>query len=77
MRDQGELVRLVRRADGRVVLDAARRAAGRGTWVCGDGACLERALKPGRLAQAFRRPCEVGTNLAEEVRALWQQRRSR
>ncbi len=77
VRDKRELVRLVRRSDGRVVLDATGTAPGRGAWVCDDVACLERALKAARMAQAFRTPCEVGASLAEEVRGLWQQRRSR
>jgi predicted RNA-binding protein YlxR (DUF448 family) len=48
------MLRLVRRADGRV--EADRTAAGRGAYVCDEPECLTRALKPGRLAHAFRRP---------------------
>ena len=51
-RPQRELVRLVRDADGVVVRDARGSAAGRGAYVCVEVACLERALKGGRLAQA-------------------------
>jgi hypothetical protein len=36
--------------------------------VCAGSACVERALK--RLAQAFRRPAEAGSSLAEAVRTL-------
>ena len=38
---------------------------------------VERALKGGRLARAFRKPCEAGATLAEEVRERWQPSRSR
>jgi predicted RNA-binding protein YlxR (DUF448 family) len=59
------MTRLVRRADGRVDADAAGK--GRGAYVCRDAACLERALKPGRLAHAFRRPSAPETALIETV----------
>jgi predicted RNA-binding protein YlxR (DUF448 family) len=64
-RPKRELVRLVRAGDGRVSADA--RGAGRGAYVCRDTECLERALKPGRLAHAFRRPSAVRTELVETV----------
>jgi predicted RNA-binding protein YlxR (DUF448 family) len=48
------MVRLVRGDDGRVSAD--RTGPGRGAYVCRDPACVERALKPARLAHAFRRP---------------------
>jgi predicted RNA-binding protein YlxR (DUF448 family) len=59
------MLRLVRRADGRV--DADRAADGRGAYVCADAPCLERALKPGRLAHAFRKPSEARANLIDSV----------
>ena len=67
------LVRLVRRGTGEVVVDRERRAAGRGAWVCPDATCVTRGLVRGRLAHAFRQPCQAGAHLAEEVRGLWQQ----
>ena len=67
-----ELARLVRDASGIVVLDAAGTVKGRGAYVCADTPCVERALQRARLTHAFRRPCEAGPSLAEEVRRLWQ-----
>jgi hypothetical protein len=55
--------RLVRGADGRVKPD--RTGPGRGAYVCRNPACLERAVKPGRLAHAFRRPSAAGPELIE------------
>jgi hypothetical protein len=63
------LVRLVRLANGTVVVDGALRAAGRGAYVCPEGECLERGLGRGRLSHAFRKPSEAGPNLAAAVRA--------
>ena len=58
-------MRLVRRPDGRV--EADRAAAGRGAYVCATGECLERALKPGRLGHAFRKPSEARADLLDTV----------
>lgn len=64
-RPKAEMLRLVRRPDGRV--DADRVADGRGAYVCADAECLERALKPGRLAHAFKKPSEASAVLIDTV----------
>ena len=71
------LVRLVRGDNGSVRVDSRGSMWGRGAYVCADPSCVERAIRSARLAHAFRKPCSAGTSLAEEVRGLWQQRRSR
>ena len=50
---KAELRRVVRRPDGSVAFDPTGRVAGRGAYVC-SAACLEEALKRGRLARALR-----------------------
>ncbi len=75
MRAKAALVRLVRGADGAVVLDRAGTAHGRGAYVCADDACIGRALQRGRLAHAFRASCEASGSLAEEARGLCQRSR--
>jgi len=62
------MLRLVRGADGRVSADA--QASGRGAYVCRDPECLERALKPARLAHAFRRPSEAQRDLTELIETV-------
>lgn len=64
-RPKAEMVRLVRRADGRVT--AAATASGRGAYVCADPECVERGLKAGRLAHAFRRPSEADPSVMKTV----------
>ena len=51
-REKAELVRLVAR-DGMVEVDAARRAPGRGAYVC-DGRCAQKAAKRRAFGKAFR-----------------------
>jgi len=68
VRPKPALVRLVRRRDGVVVVDARGAASGRGAYVCPDDACLARALGRARLGHAFGKPCEAGEELATAVR---------
>jgi predicted RNA-binding protein YlxR (DUF448 family) len=57
------MLRLVRRVDGHVAVD--RAGAGRGAYVCAQTECVERAVKPGRLAHAFRKPSEARADLID------------
>ena len=52
-RPKRELVRVVRRPDGSVALDASGRSAGRGAYLCADGACWSAALKKHSLERAL------------------------
>lgn len=52
-REKGALVRLVVDPEGRIAVDRAGTAAGRGAWLCGTG-CLRAALKRRALGRAFR-----------------------
>ena len=67
-RPKRELVRLVRRPDGRVVVDAG--APGRGAYVCAEPGCVARALKAGRLGHAFRAACRIDEGLELTVLAV-------
>jgi predicted RNA-binding protein YlxR (DUF448 family) len=62
-------VRLVRRPDGVVVVDTEGSRPGRGAYVCAQPGCTERALKAGRLAQAFRAACRLDDGLQSTVLA--------
>jgi uncharacterized protein len=66
-RPKRELVRLVRRVDGVVVVGT--RPTGRGAYVCAEPECVERALKSGRLAHAFRAACRLDEGLELTVLA--------
>jgi predicted RNA-binding protein YlxR (DUF448 family) len=58
-------VRVVRTPDGRVVLDETGRLAGRGAYLCADGACWNQALEKGTLQRALEVPLpdEIRTRL--------------
>lgn len=70
MRAKRELVRVVRTPDGTVRVDATGKLSGRGAYVCPEAACVERALREGRLARVLNLviPDEV-TGLLREAQA--------
>ena len=69
-RPKTALIRLVRMADGTVVLDRAAALPGRRAYVCTERSCVDRALQRERLTRAFRTSCQASHGLAEEVRGL-------
>jgi uncharacterized protein len=63
-RPKRELIRIVRRPDGSVELDDTGRVAGRGAYLCADGACWTTALAKGALQRA------LGAPLGEAIRSV-------
>jgi predicted RNA-binding protein YlxR (DUF448 family) len=62
-----QLVRIVRTPDGRVVTDPSGKLAGRGAYLCADGACWARAVERGALSRALGVPLPDG--LRDELAA--------
>src|SRR2546429_3325855 len=48
-----ELLRVVRRPDGHVLMDATGKKSGRGAYLCAKLSCWENALKKKRIEQEF------------------------
>ena len=55
-RPKGELVRIVRTPAGALELDPSGRLAGRGAYLCAEGACRASALKKHALERALGAP---------------------
>ena len=53
-KEKSELLRVVRRPDGEVVIDATGKEAGRGAYVCRSGDCFVTAIKKRALDRAFK-----------------------
>ncbi|MBA3778844.1 MAG: YlxR family protein [Chloroflexi bacterium] len=58
-RQKRDLVRLVRTPERSIMLDPTGRLAGRGAYLCADGACWSTALKKGALERALEAPLPV------------------
>jgi uncharacterized protein len=65
-RTKRELVRVVRLPEGGLILDRTGRRAGRGAYLCADGACWATAVKRGAIQHA------LGTDLPADLRTQLQ-----
>jgi predicted RNA-binding protein YlxR (DUF448 family) len=52
--DKWELIRVVRTAEGKVVIDPTGKANGRGAYLCRDADCLSKGLQKGRVVRALK-----------------------
>lgn len=66
-RPKRDLLRVVRRPDGSVLIDESGRVAGRGAYVCRDDACMTKAIERGALARALE--TTIPTDLRETLTA--------
>lgn len=53
-KDKSELLRVVRRPDGTVVIDRTGKEPGRGAYVCANGGCMATAVKKRMFNRAFK-----------------------
>lgn len=56
-----ELIRIVKKPDGEIVIDTTGKISGRGAYICRCVECLQKAQKANALSRAFE------TNIDKEV----------
>jgi predicted RNA-binding protein YlxR (DUF448 family) len=57
---KAQLIRIVRRVDGEMVMDETGRQPGRGAYLCADASCWNLALRRSALQRALRAPLPTG-----------------
>ena len=69
MKSKKELLRIIRTAEGEILLDATGKKNGRGAYLCRDMECFQKALKTRGLERSLKTaiPKEVTENLAKEM----------
>lgn len=66
MKAKGELIRVVKNADGEISLDTTGKKNGRGAYVCRSTVCLEKAIKAKRFHRAFE--CEIPDSVLQSLK---------
>ncbi len=66
MRAKKDLMRIVRTAEGELVLDLTGKLSGRGAYLCRDAACLNKAIKIRALERALEAPLNDTVKAAME-----------
>lgn len=66
---KGELVRIVRSPEGEIFFDPTGKKNGRGSYICNNKKCFEKALKAKRFERAFgvAIPDDVVEKILEEI----------
>ena len=60
-----ELIRVVKQADGKIMLDFTGKANGRGAYLCPNADCLAQAIKTRRLSREFE--CEIPKEVYDDL----------
>ena len=82
MKNKRDMIRILKTAEGEIVLDATGKKNGRGAYLCFDRECLEKAIKSRGLERSFKmctyydvpfyiwgRKEELGAAIGREYRA--------
>ena len=69
MKPKAELVRVVRSPEGEISLDLTGKKNGRGSYICNNKKCFEKAVKAKRFERAFEAkiPDQVVKQILEEI----------
>lgn len=72
MKSKKELLRIIKTAEGEILLDTTGKKNGRGAYICPDGACLARAIKTKGLERSLKTaiPKEIIENLTKEMETI-------
>ena len=72
MKSKKEMIRVLRTADGEILIDATGRKNGRGAYLCPSCECLKKAVKSKGLDRSFKMavPREVYETLEKEMEEL-------
>ena len=72
MKNKKDMLRILKTAEGDIILDATVKKNGRGAYLCFDRECLEKAIKSRGLERSFKMTVsgEVYENLRKELEAI-------
>lgn len=72
MKSKKEMIRVLRTAEGEILIDATGRKNGRGAYLCPSCECLKKAVKSKGLDRSFKMavPGEVYEALEKEMEEL-------
>ena len=65
---KNELCRVVKTADGEIILDKTGKKNGRGAYICCNRECLEKTIKAKRLEKEF--DVKISENIYTELRNM-------
>lgn len=72
MKNKKEMLRVIKTAEDKILLDTTGKKNGRGAYICSDGDCLKKAIKTKGLERSLKTaiPQEVIENLTKEMETI-------
>ena len=72
MKSKKEMIRVIKTAEGEILLDATGRKNGRGAYLCPSMECFKKAVKGRGLERSFKMaiPREVSETLEKEMEEI-------
>ena len=71
-KEKAQLIRVIRRPDGTIMIDRKGKVSGRGAYLCDDPECLKKALKKKSLSRALQTPVpeEIRSELEQQMASV-------
>lgn len=72
MKNKKDMIRILKTAEGDIILDATGKKNGRGAYLCFDRECMEKAIRGRGLERSFKMPVsgEIYDRLRKELEAI-------
>lgn len=66
--DKYNLIRIVRMANGEILIDKTGKLNGRGAYICNDIKCLDKVIKSNRIDKILK--CNIDKKIYENIRGV-------
>ena len=72
MVSKNDMIRVIKTAEGEIMIDATGKKNGRGAYICNSKECLSKAIKTRSLERSLKTsiPAEIYDSLKEELEAI-------
>ncbi len=67
-KDKYSLIRIVRTAEGKIILDTTGKIDGRGAYICKDIKCLEKVIKTNRIGKILN--SNIDNKIYDDIRGV-------
>ena len=67
-KNKSELIRIVKNKENQIFIDKTGKQEGRGTYICNDPECLEKAIKNKKIERVFE--MKISDEIIENLRKM-------
>ena len=67
-KDKYELIRIIKKNNGEILVDKTGKLDGRGAYICNDISCLEKVIKSNRISKVLK--SNIDKKIYEDIRGV-------